>query len=192
MKWIEIDSKRIKNIVKSVKGITLESLSKEMGHGRGFLSDACGRGRMNATDLKLLSMLLNVPQAELEMKELEPEPVHEVQNITLQAIFNKLDALETKIDALTKAVNGIKPYPTKPPKTEGQKLAERILVRTMAGSRYCRYDTYIANCELQGIEAIDTTKAWKSCHCELKKKGYGVNQSNWLVVLDGYELPNID
>ena len=62
MKWIEIDSKRIKYIVKSVKGITLESLSKEMGHGRSFLSDACGRGRMNATDLKLLSMLLNVPQ----------------------------------------------------------------------------------------------------------------------------------
>lgn len=88
--------------------------------------------------------------------------------------------------------SGIKPYPTKPPKTEGQKLAERILVRTMAGSRYCRYDTYIANCELQGIEAIDTTKAWKSCHCELKKKGYGVNQSNWLVVLDGYELPKFD
>lgn len=194
MNWIEIDSERIKNIVKKTKGITLESLSKEMGHGRNFLSDACRRGSMGATELKLLSMLLDVPQAELEKKEFEPVPetAYEVQNIALQAIFDKLVALETKIDNLSKDVNRLKPYPTKPPKTEGQKLAEKILVRTMAGSRHCRYDTYIANCELQGIEAIDTTKAWKSCHCELKKKGYGVNQSNWLVVLDGYELPKID
>lgn len=191
MKWIEIDYTSMKNAART-KGTTLESLSKDMGHSRGFLSDSGRRGKMSATDLKLLSILLNVPQAELEKKEPVPETAQEVQNIALQAIFDKLVALETKIDALSKDVNTLKPYPTKPPKTEGQKLAEKILVRTMAGSRYCRYDTYIANCELQGIEAIDTTKAWKSCHCELKKKGYGVNQSNWLVVLDGYELPKLD
>lgn len=188
--WIEFDYAYTKQVIASRK-LKVEDVSRDMGHDKSWLSGAGKRGKMTATDLKLLSMLLEVPTDELGYHEPEPVPVPENQNVDLRVVLDKLDALEAKIDALSKAVEQTS-KPTKPPKTEGQQLAERILVQTMAGSRYCRYDTYIANCELRGIAAIDTTKAWKSCHCEMKKKGYGANQSNWLVVLDGYELPKID
>lgn len=169
--------------------VTLENLSADMGHDKSWLSGAGKRGRMAASDFKLLCIMLDATEEQLIFKEKE-----QVDNgdANIQVVIDKLASLEATIAELTKEVSELnKPKFIKPPKSEGQKMAERILVQTMAGSRYCRYDTYIANCELQGIEAVDTTKAWKSCHCELKKKGYGINQSNWLVVLDGYELPKI-
>lgn len=192
IKYALLDDQKVRAVLKD-KGQTATALSEEMGMNRSWISEVCQAGKCEAAKLKFMALLLGVEEKELmpDPPKEEPkaqEPVQVGNPLFEREVLDRLSKIELSLTDLVLEVakmQSIRPD-VNPPTDDEIRAAEQLLARTLGNKGKCEYDAFFYNAAIKDISSSACKKAMKNLHCEIRKQGYGKNQTNWIVK----EVPN--
>ena len=72
LKTVPINGDKLRTLIMT-SGLSLQEASLKLGFSKGYLTDACRENRLTIQSMRLIGLVLNIPQVLYEVRE-EPDP----------------------------------------------------------------------------------------------------------------------